>query len=81
MTEVFVDTYFWVAALNPNDPYHQKVIQTPKPPRAVTTWAVQLEVMNALCAQLLRPLGVLFWQLTSKDPDLVIVPLDEQLLQ
>jgi predicted nucleic acid-binding protein len=29
MTEVFIDTFFWVAALNPNDPYHQRVIQTP----------------------------------------------------
>ncbi|HXG11362.1 MAG TPA: PIN domain-containing protein [Gemmataceae bacterium] len=80
MTEVFVDSFFWLAAFNRDDPYHQQVVQTPKPPRAVTTWAVLLEVMNTLSPQRLRPLAMRFWQAVTNDPDVEVVQLDEDLL-
>ena len=81
MTEVFVDSFYWLALLDPRDPYHQKANQVPRPARMVTTQAVQLEVMNALSPVRLRGLAVLFWRETTSDPALVVVPLDNDLLQ
>jgi predicted nucleic acid-binding protein len=81
MTEIFVDTFFWLAALNPRDPFHLQVIQTPKPPRAVTTRAVQIEVMDALSAPPYRSLAAHFWEATNQDVDLCIIALEEPLLR
>ncbi len=80
MTEIFIDSFFWIAALNPRDPYHVPVLQMPKPPRGVSTRAIQLEVMDALSSPRLRGPALQFWQETNKDPDLLIIPLDDQLL-
>jgi len=80
MTEVFVDSYFWLGAINSRDPYHTRILQTPKPARGVTTLAVILEIMDALCSPRAREIAVQFWKHIHTDSDLVILRLDEELL-
>jgi predicted nucleic acid-binding protein len=80
MTEVLVDSYFWLGAINSRNPYHAQILQTPKPPRGVTTDAVLLEVMDALSSPRVRETAAQFWKHIHADSDLVIVRLDEKLL-
>ena len=80
MNEVFVDTSYWLAALNPQDSFHQEAMQLPRPSLMVTTRAVQIEVMDALSSPRRRAIAIQFWQDTNKDPNLLIVPLDEHLI-
>ena len=80
MTEVFADTFYWLALLNVDDAYHEKVTHVEKPGRLVVTWAVQVEVLDALSTQRFRPLAQTFWQECRDDNNLSIVPLDESLL-
>ena len=80
MTEVFVDTFYWLAMINPLDVYHQRVSQAQRPSHMVTTWAIQLEVLDALSSPPVRPLAAQFWQLTKNYPSLVIVALTQDLL-
>ena len=80
MTEVFVDSYFWLGAINSRDPYHTQILQTPKPAQGVTTLAVVMEVMDALCGPKIRETAAQFWKHIHADPDLVIVRLEEDLL-
>ena len=81
MTEVFADTFNWLAVLNPEDASHHLAVNTSLPGRMVTTWAVLIEVMDALCEQRVRPLATGFWEATQQDPDLLILPLDTKLLE
>src|SRR5438093_12804141 len=80
MTEVFVDTFHWLSLMNPRDTFHQHVLQMSKPPRMVTTQAVQLEVMDAFCDPRYRGLATEFGRQTTADESLVIVPLETDLL-
>ncbi len=80
MTEVFVDSFYWLAMLNRRDAYHQQATQIRRPAHMVTTRAVQIEVMDAFSASRLRPLAVRFWQRTNNDPRITVVPLDDRLL-
>jgi predicted nucleic acid-binding protein len=80
MTEVFADTFYWLALLNPSDSHHRRVVQEPVNDRVVTSRAVQIEVMDALCERRLRPLAVQFWRDTCRVPTLIVVPLEDQLL-
>ncbi len=57
MSEVFADTFYWLALLNLDDTYHQQVVNTSLAAQLVTTWAVQLEVMDAFCKRPFRKLG------------------------
>ncbi len=82
MTEVFADTFYWIALLNTNDQFHAAAIHTPVSGHLVTSLAVQLEVLDAFSTQpSLRPLAVHFWQRTTHGPDVTVVPLDEELLE
>jgi uncharacterized protein len=81
MTEQFADTFFWLALINPNDSYHLRVRQIDlSSVRIVTTRAVQIEVMDALCEVRFRSLAARFWKETSGEGDLLVVPLDEGLI-
>lgn len=73
MTAGLADTYFWVALLNKDDPYHDKVAGASVPDRLVTTQAIQLEGMNALCPRRLRHLAVQFWQETASNSNVEVV--------
>ena len=46
MTEVFADTFYWIALLNPNDYFHEAARHAPVSGRIVTSLAVQLEVLD-----------------------------------
>lgn len=81
MTEIFADSFYWLALLNPEDAYHQKVKSLSLPGRLVVTGAIQLEVMDSFSDQRLRPLALAFWQECSANPDLLVVPLDDALLR
>jgi predicted nucleic acid-binding protein len=80
MTEVLADTFYWLALLNPNDAWHQQAVAAPLPDQLVLTQAIVLEVMDALCERRVRPLAVRFWQDCGAGAQLVIVPLEEDLL-
>jgi predicted nucleic acid-binding protein len=80
MIETFVDSFFWIGALNPRDPYHKQISQTPKPSHSVTTRAVQIEVMDALSSPKLRGAAVRLWHQTNSDPDLLVISVAEDLL-
>jgi predicted nucleic acid-binding protein len=82
VTEVFADTFYWIALLNPNDYFHEAAIHTPVSGRIVTSLAVQLEVLDAFSVQpRLRPLAVRFWQRTRHNPDVTVVSLHDELLE
>ena len=82
MTEVFADTFFWLAVLNPEDAHHRGAKSFPIQGQIVTSLAVQIEVMDALsgCSEL-RSKAADFWDWTTEEPSITIVPLDEPLLQ
>jgi uncharacterized protein len=80
MIEVFADTFFWLALLNTRDTHHDRVLSFQVSGSIVTTWAVQLEVMDAFCERRHRPLAVRFWQETTTDQGLVTIPADWNLL-
>jgi hypothetical protein len=47
VTQLFADTFYWLAVANVNDPYHQQAVTSTSTGRIVTTDAVRLEVMDA----------------------------------
>jgi uncharacterized protein len=81
MTELFADTYFWIALLNSADANHQRVLTYPITGGLVTSDAVRIEVMDALCQRRSRLLAVRFWRKLSQNPSVHIVPFDNSLLQ
>jgi predicted nucleic acid-binding protein len=81
MTEVFADTFYWLALLNPDDAYYERVAGFDLAGRKViTTEAVRIETMDGLCSPRLRPSGVRFWAITESDPELTILAIDRDLL-
>lgn len=50
---VFVDTFFWLALVNPNDAWHDRAVRWAEEVdrRLITTEVVLLEVADALCAR------------------------------
>jgi len=57
VNEVFVDAYYWIAMLNPNDRHHAAVMKASGTlkRRAVTTIWTLMETADALSAPSLRP--------------------------
>src|SRR5688572_18751235 len=80
MKEVFADSFYWLAVLNTNDVHHEQAMHIELTGRLVTSQAVQIEVMDALCQREVRALAGCFWDETNQDPDLLVVPLDPELL-
>jgi predicted nucleic acid-binding protein len=62
------------------DAYHEQAMQIVLPGPLVTSQAVQIEVMDALCERRVRALASRFWTESNGDPELVIIPLDQDLL-
>lgn len=62
MTEVFADTFYWLALLNIDDAHHESATKSEPAGKMVMTWAVMLEVVDALSAERFRPLARLFWE-------------------
>ena len=82
MTEVFADSFYWIALLNPADAFHDTVRNTPVSGRIVTSLAVQLEVLDAFSAYpALRPAAIRFWERTTHDPQVTVIPLTAEVIQ
>jgi uncharacterized protein len=81
VTEVFAESFYWIALLNPADAFHKAAQNTPVSGRIVTSLAVQMEVMDAFSTTpSLRPSAVHFWHCTTCDPQVTVIPLDATLL-
>jgi uncharacterized protein len=80
VTELFADTFYWLAVANVNNPYHATAIARTSTGRIITTDAVRIEVMDASCQHRARPLAVRFWIESSIDTDLTIVRFESALL-
>jgi uncharacterized protein len=81
VTEVFADSFYWIALLNPADVFHETAQSIPVAGRIVTSLAVQMEVMDAFSTTpALRPSAVHFWQCTAHDPQVTVISLDAALL-
>jgi predicted nucleic acid-binding protein len=82
-SEVFVDTAFVVALASRQDQYHAAatamVPRFDSGTRLVTTWAVCLEIGNALARQQHRQKGVELLRGIARDPRFEIMPLTEDL--
>ncbi len=53
MRIIFIDTFYWIAIINPKDQWHKKAVQVKlvsEPFRGVTTESVLIEVANFFCA-------------------------------
>jgi uncharacterized protein len=80
--EVFADSFYWIALLNPADAFHDAASHAPVSGRIVTSLAVQLEVLDAFSAYpALRPAAIRFWQRTTQDPQVTVIPLTAEVLQ
>ena len=82
MTEVFADSFYWIALLNPSDAFHEAAKYATVSGRVVTSLAVQLEVLDAFATNpVLRRFAIRFWESTNRDPQVTVVPLDVALLE
>ena len=82
MSEVFADSFYWIALLNPADAFHEAAKRTPVSGRIVTSVAVQLEVLDAFSTNpSLRPSAIHFWESTSCDPQITVMPLNAAILE
>ena len=80
MTEVFADTFYWLALLNLDDTFHHKVTAANIGGQLIVSWAIQLEVLDAFSSEPFRPLASSFWDACQEDADVTVVPLDDTLL-
>ena len=82
MKELFADTFYWIALLNPYDGFHTAVQNFSIDDRLVTSLAVQIEVMDAFSgSEYLWKLGGHFWEGCLNDSNINIIPLDTTLLE
>ncbi len=80
MTAVFVDTYYWLALINPRDGAHQEAValsQSLTQPLVTTAW-VLTEVGDAMCVPANRPTFVKLLEGIAKDPETTIVPAEQK---
>src|SRR5689334_6154789 len=83
MNRVFVDTWFYLAILNPADPNHQRAVSVSRAERRqrVTTDWVLVEVGDALCQQGNRDVFARFFEGIHRESGTIIVPASRQLLE
>jgi len=82
MNRVFVDTWFYLAALNRADPNHARTLaisQAERRPRVTTDWVI-VEVGDALCRQGNRDVFSRFYHWLREHSGTTIVPATRQLL-
>jgi predicted nucleic acid-binding protein len=82
VSEIFADSFYWIALLNPVDAFHEAAKRTPVSDRIVTSLAVQLEVLDAFSTNpSLRPTAIHFWECIRRDPQVTVIPLDSTLME
>ncbi|MCH8044501.1 MAG: type II toxin-antitoxin system VapC family toxin [Planctomycetes bacterium] len=75
MSEVFADSFYYIALLNPADQYHDIALAATRSlrDRIVTTWAVIIEVADALSAPPVRSHCHRFIERLIVDPTTTVV--------
>ena len=78
MTEIFADSFYYIALLNPSDQFHQAALAATRKLRRplVTTFWVLTEVGDALSAPVMRSHTYRFLQKIMRDSNTFIVPYD-----
>lgn len=82
MTLLFVDTFYWIALLNPNDTFHQTAIhQDLSNSTLVTTEAILDELLNFFSSRgsQLRRKAHTLTQRIAADPAIVVIAQDPNL--
>jgi predicted nucleic acid-binding protein len=83
-TKVFLDAAYAIALSVPKDSYHERAVLLAdeleaSKTRLVTTRAVMLEIGNALSKQRYRHAAVELLRSLEADPNVIIIPLSEDL--
>jgi len=81
MKTFFADTFFFLAALNPDDLAHPKAIAAYRQPSCAfltTAWMI-IELADALAAQKTRAAFVRFLEHLRRNPNIKVLPFDEDL--
>jgi uncharacterized protein len=75
MSEIFADTAYYIALLNPRDQFHRAAFEYTVPRRAiiVTTHWVLMEVADALCAPDIRQHTHRFIDRATSDEEMILV--------
>ena len=75
MKEVFADTFYFIALLNPRDPHHQAAVEATDDlsPHIVTSNWVLAEVADALSAPHVRQRTARFIRGVLEDPDTTVI--------
>ncbi len=75
MTEVFADSFYYIALLNPADQFHAMAVEATKTlvQRCATTGWVLMEVADALSAPAVRQRTYQFLQHITVDPNTTII--------
>jgi hypothetical protein len=83
MRLIFVDTYYYLALLNPRDPAHSeaRALGSGLTGRLVTTSYVLTEVGDALASPPDRPRFLALWKAFEEDSDVLIVPASDDLFR
>lgn len=79
MTGVFADAFYFIALLNPADHHHSAAVaasQVLSEPLVTTRWAL-VEVADALSAPASRRRVASFLRKLDADPQILVVPMDE----
>ena len=83
MNEVYADAFYWLARLNIDDASHRKADELSKTIRGriVTSKAVLIEVMDALCRPPYRASAYRFWRAVHDDGAVVVVGFEEEVVE
>jgi hypothetical protein len=83
MNDVFGDSFYFLALLNPRDAAHGPAVAASRslPGRLVTTEYVLIEVADALSSPRDRPRFLALMDAIETDPDATIVPAESGLLR
>jgi uncharacterized protein len=75
MKEVFADTFYFIALLNPRDPHHQPAVEATDDlsPHIVTSNWVLAEVADALSSPHVRQRTARFIRGVLEDPDTTVI--------
>ncbi|MCG3772921.1 MAG: tRNA(fMet)-specific endonuclease VapC [Nitrosomonadaceae bacterium] len=82
--EVFLDSAYAIALSAPTDQYHKQALVLAeqleaKGTRLITTWAVVLEIGNALARLRYRQAAIELLASLEEDPTVEIIPISDQL--
>jgi predicted nucleic acid-binding protein len=83
---VFLDTAYVIALASATDEFHSQALSLAEELEAsgthlLTTWAVLLEIGNALSRVQYRRAAIQLFSSLRTDPDVEIIPLSDQLLE